>query len=109
MPDRASSCHSCGRPILWARLNTGAWAPLDPDPHEWGQMVLLDGRRCHPVEAGVRYGVDVQVRRHRSHVTTCGLVPRVRTVGSSARAVSAEAVDRSSVSAGSGWASAAAG
>lgn len=57
-------------------------------------MVLLDGGRCHPVEPGGRYGADVQARRHRSHVTTCGLGPRVRTVGSSARAVSADAGER---------------
>jgi len=79
---------------VWARLNTGDWTPLDPEPHDRGQMVLLDGRRCHPVEPGARYGADVQARRHRSHLTTCGLGPRVRTVAASARAVSADAAER---------------
>lgn len=79
---------------MWARLNTGDWAPLDPEPHERGQMILLDGRRCHPVEPGARYGADVEARRHRSHLTTCGLGPRVRTVATAAREVSADAAER---------------
>ena len=76
--------------MVWARLNTGGWTPLDPEPHERGQMVLLDGRRCHPVEPGVRYGHDVQVRRHRSHVSTCGLTPPARPVAGVVREVSAD-------------------
>ncbi len=88
--ENRSTCRSCGRPVIWARLNTGAWAPLDPERHDGGQMVLLDGRRCHPVEPGVRYGHDVQVRRHRSHVSTCGLAPPARAVSSVVREVSAE-------------------
>lgn len=79
---------------MWGRLNTGHWTPLDPDPHERGQMILLDGRRCHPVEPGARYGPDVQARRHRVHLTTCGLGPRVRTVAAVAREVSADAAER---------------
>ena len=91
MPDTASVCRSCGRPVLWARLNTGRWTPLDPDPDGRGQLVLLDGARCQPVEPGARYGDDVQARRHWDHLTTCGLGPRVRTVATVAREVTAEA------------------
>lgn len=94
MTERLSTCKSCGRRVLWARLNTGDWAPLDPGGHERGQMILLDGGRCHPVEAGARYGVDVQSRRHRDHRTTCGLGPAVRTVATAAAQVSAEAAER---------------
>ena len=88
------SCRYCGRPVLWARLNTGRWAPLDPVSHERGQLVLLDGGRCHPVEPGARYGSDVQARRHWDHVTTCGLGPRVRPVAAVAKEVSAVAAER---------------
>ncbi len=94
MPENAASCRSCGRPVVWGRLNTGDWVPLDPDPHERGQMILLDGRRCHPVEPGARYGSDVQARRHRSHLTTCGLSPRIRAVASVVREVSGGAPER---------------
>ena len=91
MPDTASACRHCGRPVLWARLNTGRWTPLDPAPDGRGQLVLLDGGRCHPVEPGARYGADVQARRHWDHLSTCSLGARVRTVATVAREVSAEA------------------
>lgn len=91
MPATTSDCRNCGRPVLWARLNTGHWRPLDPSPDDRGQLVLLDGGRCHPVEPGERYGADVQARRHWDHLTTCGLGPRVRPVATVAREVSAEA------------------
>ena len=89
-----STCRNCGRAVVWARLNTGDWVPLDREPNDRGQMILLDGDRCYPVEPGARYGTDVQVRRHRSHVTTCGLGPRARSVATVAREVSAEAAGR---------------
>lgn len=94
MPDDDASCRYCGRPVLWARLNTGRWAPLDPVPDERGQLILLDGGRCHPVEPGARYGGDVQARRHWNHVTTCGLGPRRRPVATVAQEVSAAAAER---------------
>ena len=89
-----ATCRNCGRPLVWARLNTGDWVPLDQEPNDRGQMILLDGDRCYPVDPGARYGTDVQVRRHRSHVTTCGLGPRARSVATVAREVSAEAAGR---------------
>ena len=78
-------CRSCGRPIAWGRQNTGQWVPLDPEPHERGQMILLDGGRCHPIDPAERYGADVQARRHRDHRTTCALGPTARTVAGSIR------------------------
>lgn len=94
MPHDDGSCRFCGRPVVWARLNTGRWAPLDPVPDERGQLILLDGGRCHPVEPGARYGGDVQARRHWDHVTTCGLGQRLRPLATAAQEVSAAAAER---------------
>jgi hypothetical protein len=74
-----TSCRRCGRPILWARLPRGRAVPLDPEPDDRGQVILLpDGRRGFPVEPGARYADDVQARRHWDHLSTCRGFARIR-------------------------------
>lgn len=79
--DSSPACRSCGRPIIWARLMTRKWVPLDVEPNRSGQIVLLrEGVRGFAVEGGKRYDGEVQERRHFNHHTTCGLRGSGRTV-----------------------------
>lgn len=75
----SSSCRTCGRPVVWARLPRGRAVPLDPEPDARGQVILLgDGRRALHVDPATRYGADVQARRHWNHLSTCRGFTRVR-------------------------------
>lgn len=62
MPDQAQ-CRSCGDPILWVKTVNGYRMPLDAEPAENGNIVLLDG------VAHVRK--DQTGPRYLSHFATC--------------------------------------
>lgn len=66
-----SACKRCHAPILWALTTTGAKMPIDPKPHENGNVELTFGAG-DPV-AVVR-GPDVPIaagKAYVSHFVSC--------------------------------------
>lgn len=58
-------CATCGAPVLWVRMASGRWSPLDPEPVDGGNVELLDGGRVRVVHA------EPGVARYRSHFASC--------------------------------------
>ena len=82
------TCRSCRAPIIWAQKMGGDWVPLDPEPNERGQWVLLrTGSKVMPVEPGKVYRPDAQARRYFDHHSTCDLGPSIRTFAGAMRDV----------------------
>ena len=67
-----SVCRSCLEPIVWATTAEGNKMPLDAEPHEEGNVRLLEDGTCEvvgPLETLIAAGEGV--RLHRSHFATC--------------------------------------
>lgn len=60
-----SRCRSCGQIIDWAITENGRRMPLDPDPVDTGNLVVVDGV-AHPPRLG-----DEELPRRVSHFATC--------------------------------------
>lgn len=73
-----SECRSCDAPVIWAvHIGTGKVAPIDVDPVEGGNVMLMVD------EDVTRYRIikpeDQADERHTNHFATCpdgGLVHR---------------------------------
>lgn len=68
----------CDAPIKWSRMPSGRYAPLDPMPDPYGEIVLLrDGFSAFPLAAKPVLqpmgDPKAQARRHRHHHATCPL------------------------------------
>lgn len=64
-----SACGSCGAEIQWFTTEAGKAMPLDPEPREDGNVILLGGGRvrvCGPLEL-----IDWDGHRFVSHFATC--------------------------------------
>lgn len=68
MPEQAK-CRSCGADILWCRTEGGHLTPVNAEPDDTGNMVILDGiakvvkdSLFEPMTEGTRY---------KSHFATC--------------------------------------
>lgn len=71
----STTCRSCDAPIRWARnVVTNKGLPLDPDPVENGNLVLVD-MGSDSEELTVRYvkrGEDVgNAQRYQTHFVSC--------------------------------------
>lgn len=67
-----SKCRSCLAAIVWARTEDGKAMPLDAEPHEEGNIRLLEDGTCEvvgPLEALIARGEGMELRR--SHFATC--------------------------------------
>lgn len=77
------TCRSCRAPIVWGKTwaPRDEWVPLDAEPDEHGQWVLLrTGPKVMPIRPeALSYPPEVQARRHYDHRTTCALGPSIRT------------------------------
>lgn len=97
VPALLAPCSSCGAQIRWARVKlSGRRMPLDPDPHEAGNVELLDewypdGCQAARVISSKRAAdaptlfddpdldpAPVLTGRYRSHFATCPYAPRHR-------------------------------
>lgn len=69
---RASTCRSCGAPILWrTHHRTGKLAPIDAEPSPFGNVALLPGERyAIATKDGPWHAGDTGERR-TSHYATC--------------------------------------
>lgn len=67
-----AACRSCGESIIWRTTPGGKPMPLDPEPVDHGNVIVLDDRRCRVVggaaaEDHKREGGELYV----SHFATC--------------------------------------
>lgn len=63
-------CRSCGASIVWGRLSSGSYMPLDAKPVAGGNLEAvgtddLDLLRVHLVRP------EPHIPRHRSHFVSC--------------------------------------
>lgn len=64
-------CKSCGAQIIWATTVAGKKMPLDAEPHEDGNVVLMPaGAMVLPKET-FELGKGICSKRYRSHFATC--------------------------------------
>lgn len=66
----ASTCRSCGAPVVWVRTEAGRPMPLDPEPTPTGNVIYTDeaDRRVKVVgTADDLFATD----RYVSHFATC--------------------------------------
>jgi len=71
-----SRCHGCGRPIQWVETMRGKRMPIDPEPRDDGNIILLTGytsvgptmaRRAKVIRAGEHLGET----HYATHLATC--------------------------------------
>lgn len=62
-----SVCVSCGKRIRWCRTESGRICPLDPEPHDDGN-ILVDGGIARVVRASERANYQ---ELYKSHFATC--------------------------------------
>lgn len=65
---RATSCQSCGAPIKWVVTEAGRNMPIDAEPSEKGNLLLID-RYVRFVKTREREDRDVPL--YISHFATC--------------------------------------
>jgi hypothetical protein len=73
-----ASCRACDAPIKWSRLPSGRFAPLDPNPNPYGEIVLLrDDFSAFPIAPKPvltpMVDPEAQERRYNHHHGTCPL------------------------------------
>ncbi len=66
---RRDACRSCGAPILFARTGAGKLLPIDPDPHDNGNVALVGDDRCAVLTVEARRAHKGPL--YRSHFVTC--------------------------------------
>lgn len=74
MSQTVKNCQSCGAPIFFAATGTGKRIPLDAEPTEDGNIVILDGEAC-VIPKGTYLAGKPQ---YRSHFATCPNAARHR-------------------------------
>jgi hypothetical protein len=60
-----ATCSSCGKPIIWAKTESGKAMPLDPDPSASGNLILIGGVVKH---VGRQF---TGCSKYTSHFATC--------------------------------------
>ena len=81
--DRVETCGGCNAPILWARTGTGKMMPVDPNPHENGNVRIVRGvgGRLLATVVGARGAARLRARNielHMPHHATCPNAARFR-------------------------------
>lgn len=76
--ERPDKCRSCGAPIFWARtsINPPQWMPLDREPSERGNVVILEDdelgiERAKVLKKGERETYPPATLKYLSHFATC--------------------------------------
>lgn len=75
----ADHCRSCGAPIQWAETRKGRRIPLDPDPAEDGNVVIVKEVRvgalyrnvADVLSAAALAALSPDRLRFKSHFATC--------------------------------------
>lgn len=74
MPKRpgpsATTCRSCGAPLLWVRMESGKRMPLDSVPDPLGNICALMDRDTGQHVGWYARDLD-KAQRYRSHFATC--------------------------------------
>lgn len=66
-----SACRSCGAPMRWARTSNGKAMPLDAEPDDTGNVVIIDGHAETHISAGRAEEVRPGMPRYMPHHATC--------------------------------------
>ena len=67
-----AQCRSCGAPVRWVTMPSGRSAPLDPEPHPDGNVVMVSATRARPLTANrIAQAGKLPEPRYRSHFVTC--------------------------------------
>lgn len=75
----SGKCKSCGTSIIWVRTTTGKSMPLDADPHEDGNVVLMPAGAMVLTKELAEQGKKIGSTRYRSHFATCPNAARHRS------------------------------
>jgi hypothetical protein len=72
-------CKRCGAPVRWVRTAKHyKWMPLDPEPDERGNVILVDGR-AHVIDGeALAWSRANQEALYRAHFATCNSETRNR-------------------------------
>jgi len=73
-----SICKGCGSKIIWVRTIQGKRMPLDPEPVEDGNIVLMPAGAMVLDAKTAGLGADVGARRYKSHFATCPAARKFR-------------------------------
>lgn len=75
MPDTVP-CKSCGKPMVWYDTRSGNVMPLDPEPAEDGNIVIINGV-AHTLR-GDLFEEKHDGPRYKSHFATCEFAAKHR-------------------------------
>jgi hypothetical protein len=72
-----SACRSCRAPIRWERTKSGKAIPLDVEPNDGGNVVLVDGvaQVLGPIDVAL---LAADAVRYMPHHATCASVDEWR-------------------------------
>lgn len=66
-----AKCRTCERPIIWTRTVNGKWMPVDAEPVENGNLILLVPVDGTPQSLVSKEGANVGFLHYRSHFVSC--------------------------------------
>lgn len=66
-----SACRSCGAPIRWVRTSTDRAMPLDAEPDDTGNVVIIDGHAETHASPGHAQDARPNHPRYMPHFATC--------------------------------------
>jgi hypothetical protein len=75
-------CDSCRADVLWRKTPGGKWMPVDPEPSDHGNVIVLDAERCRVV--GGAAAVEHRAgggKTYVPHFATCPNAARHRKRG----------------------------
>lgn len=65
-----SFCKSCGKPVMWVKMDSGKPMPLDPTPTPLGNICAMLDRDTGEHVGWYSRDVD-KAQRYKSHFATC--------------------------------------
>ena len=68
-PVEKGNCRACKKPVLWYTTTLGAVMPLDPEPCDDGNVVIVDGKALSL--KGDLWEEHHDGPRYKSHFATC--------------------------------------
>lgn len=82
-----SKCRKCLRPLLWVKSERGAAMPLDPEPHDDGNVLMTAkgakvlGKEAKAMRLALAEAQGETLRFYHSHFTTCPFADDFRRKG----------------------------
>ena len=71
----SSTCRSCGRPIVWTKTPADKNSPVDPNPRDDGNLVMITAgvENGRPLFTQAMYDPEIHagMKRYVSHFVTC--------------------------------------